>query len=136
MTAVRRIFLLRALLLTLVIAAGLAIRALTPGEDIPFFVWKYAGSALWATAVALAVAIVTPRASTTMHVGVAAIVALAVEFSRLIDWPPLDAFRATLAGKLLLGRVFSLWNIVAYAAGIAFGAALDAGLLRRTATRT
>ena len=135
MTVVRRIFLLRALLLTLVIAAGLAIRALTPGEDIPFFVWKYAGSALWATAVALAVAILTPRARLASRLAIAALIALAVEFSRLIDWPPLDAFRATLAGKLLLGRVFSLWNIVAYAAGIAFGAALDAGLWRRTATR-
>ncbi len=27
----------------------------------------------------------------------------------------LDAFRLTTAGALLLGRVFSLWNILAYA---------------------
>jgi hypothetical protein len=125
----------RAIALALVIAAGLAIRALTPGETIPFFVWKYLGSTLWATAVCLAVAILTPRASTTTHVGVAATIALAVEFSRPIDWPPLDAFRMTLAGKLLLGRVFSLWNLVAYAAGIAFGAAVDRTLTRRAATR-
>lgn len=126
----------RAIALALVIAAGLGLRALAPGADVPFFVWKYAGSALWATAVVLALAIVTPRASTATHVGVAAILALAVEFSRLIDWPPLDAFRMTLAGKLLLGRVFSLWNLVAYAAGILFGIALDRELTRHAATRT
>lgn len=54
--------------------------------------------------------------------------ALATECSRLYHTPELDAYRLTTAGALLLGRVFSLWNLVAYVLGIALGAALDAGV--------
>ena len=61
-------------------------------------------------------------------------IAIAVEFSRLIEYPPLDAFRGTLAGALTLGRFFSLWNIVAYAAGVGFAAMIDAALARRSLT--
>jgi hypothetical protein len=37
----------------------------------------------------------------------------------------LDAFRLTLAGALLLGRIFSPWDMVAYGAGIILGLLLD-----------
>ena len=56
---------------------------------------------------------------------VALLIAIAVELFRLWHTPVLDAFRLTSAGALLLGRVFSPWNIVAYAAGIALGVLLD-----------
>jgi hypothetical protein len=56
---------------------------------------------------------------------IALAIAVSVEFSRLYQTPALDEFRLTLAGKLLLGRVFSLWNIVAYAAGIGLGMAIE-----------
>jgi hypothetical protein len=46
-----------------------------------------------------------------------AVIALSVEFSRLYHSPWLDEFRTTLAGAILLGRVFSPWNMVAYAIG-------------------
>ena len=52
-------------------------------------------------------------------------IAVGVELFRLVHAPWLDAFRLTTAGALLLGRVFSLWNIVAYGAGILLGMALD-----------
>jgi hypothetical protein len=52
-------------------------------------------------------------------------VAVAVELIRLVHTPWLDDFRLTLAGALLLGRIFSLWNLVAYAAGIVLGAVAD-----------
>ena len=32
---------------------------------------------------------------------------------------------ATMPGALLLGRIFSLWNLVAYGVGIAFGVWVD-----------
>lgn len=60
------------------------------------------------------------------------LIALVVEFSRLLRTPWLDAFRLTTAGALLLGRVFSPWNIVAYGTGIALGLALDARLVRHS----
>lgn len=56
----------------------------------------------------------------------ALLIAVAVELFRLWHTPDLDAFRLTAAGTLLLGRVFSPWNIAAYAAGIAL--ALDCAL--------
>jgi hypothetical protein len=51
--------------------------------------------------------------------------AIGVELFRLVHTPWLDDFRLTRAGALLLGRVFSPWNMVAYGGGIAFCAALD-----------
>ncbi len=99
----------------LVIAAGLALRLLELG--LPGPVVKWGGSVLWGAMVYGLVGLVLPRPRGRI-VAVAAAVALAVELFRLIHTPALDAFRLTLAGKLLLGRVFSPWNLVAYAAGI------------------
>jgi hypothetical protein len=64
---------------------------------------------------------------------IAFVVAVLVELTRLVHSPWLDDFRLTLAGALLLGRIFSLWNIVAYAVGIVLGAAID-GAARPSAT--
>jgi hypothetical protein len=41
-----------------------------------------------------------------------------VELFRLIHAPWLDEFRLTIAGALLLGRIFSAWDILAYVVGI------------------
>ena len=59
-----------------------------------------------------------------------AAIAIVVEFSRLVHVPWLDAFRLTTAGALLLGRIFSLWNLVAYLIGIAAGIWLDGFVAR------
>jgi hypothetical protein len=48
-----------------------------------------------------------------------------VELFRLVHAPWLDAFRLTTAGALLLGRVFSPWDVLAYGVGIALGMLLD-----------
>lgn len=92
---------------------------------LPAFVVKYGGSLLWATMVFLLVGVLLPRLTRTQIVVIAAAIAVAVEFSRLVHAPWLDAFRLTTAGALLLGRIFSLWNLVAYAIGIAFGVWID-----------
>lgn len=60
------------------------------------------------------------------HVALMAIaLACLVEFSRLYHKPELDSFRLTTTGALLLGRVFSPWNLLAYAAGIVVAAGFD-----------
>jgi beta-N-acetylhexosaminidase len=51
-----------------------------------------------------------------------------VVFFKLYHSPGLDAFRLTLPGILLLGRYFSLWDILAYWTGIALAAVLDSRL--------
>ena len=50
--------------------------------------------------------------------GAALAIALAVELSRLYSVPWLDDFRRSTIGALTLGRIFSPWNLVAYAIGI------------------
>lgn len=113
------------LALLLTIASGLALRRYGYALDLPFVVVKYGGSLLWGAMVywLLATIFVSPG-----RLGIAAaalLIAVAVELFRLWHTPDLDAFRLTAAGALLLGRVFSLWNIVAYAAGITLALAID-----------
>ena len=114
-----------------VIGIGLVWRRADLG--LPFFLWKYGGSGLWGTMVYLLVRAAGPQLQIRTSVAIAVAIAFAVEFSRLYHTDWLDKFRLTLAGALLLGRLFSLWNVVAYAAGIAAGAWADAAIpLRRT----
>ncbi|MCA6106405.1 ribosomal maturation YjgA family protein [Bradyrhizobium cenepequi] len=115
----------RILLCLSIIIAGLALRRFGFGVDLPAFVVKYGGSMLWGTMVFFLVASAAAGWSRRTAALVALAVAVGVELFRLVHTPWLDAFRLTTAGALLLGRVFSLWNIVAYAAGILLGAALD-----------
>jgi hypothetical protein len=58
-------------------------------------------------------------------------VAAGVELFKLYRTPPLDAFRHTLAGALLLGRVFAVWDLIAYASAIAAAALIDRAIRAR-----
>ncbi len=92
---------------------------------LPFFLWKYGGSALWAIAVYWMIAFLLPNVRPITLAALACLFALAVELSRLIQWPPLEAFRLTLAGRLILGSIFSPRNILAYWLAIFAAASLD-----------
>jgi hypothetical protein len=92
---------------------------------LPYFLWKYGGSALWAADVYWLLAALLPRLRPAALALLASLVALAVEFSRLIDSPQLQAFRLTLAGRLLLGSIFSPRNILAYWSAIVATALID-----------
>jgi predicted membrane protein len=116
--------------LLLTIASGLALRRYGYAIDLPFVVVKYGGSLLWGAMVYWLLATIL-MSSGRFRIAVAALViAVAVELFRLWHTPGLDAFRLTIAGALLLGRVFSLWNILAYAIGIAAALMIDCVLLR------
>jgi hypothetical protein len=120
-----RTALIRSSLALVVIACGLSLRWYGFPLGLPAFIVKYGGSLLWATMVFLLIGVLLPRLSRAHIAALAIGIAVVVEFSRLVHTPWLDAFRFTTAGALLLGRIFSLWNLVAYAAGIAFGVGLD-----------
>jgi hypothetical protein len=117
--------LVRAALALAVIACGLSLRWYGFPLGLPAFVVKYGGSLLWATMVFLLVGVLLPRLTRSQLAAIAMVIATVVEFSRLVHTPWLDAFRLTTAGALLLGRIFSLWNVVAYAVGIAIGIWID-----------
>lgn len=120
-----RISLIRAALAAMVIICGLSLRWYGFPLGLSAFVVKYGGSLLWATMVFLLVGVAQPRLTQTQIAAIAVVIAGVVEFSRLVHTPWLDAFRLTAAGALLLGRIFSLWNLAAYAVGVAFGAWID-----------
>jgi len=115
--------------LILIIISGLMLRRFGYSVDLPFFLVKYGGSLLWGAMVYFLLAVVIAG----LHSGIrpaaitatALVAAICVELFRLYHVPWLDAFRLTTAGALLLGRVFSLWNIVAYTIGIAVAYGLD-----------
>ncbi len=105
-----------------VIAAGLLLRRYGYMAGLPFVVVKYGGSVLWGSMVYLLVAAIMPARRRSLAVAIACGLAIAVELLRLVHFPALDAFRVTTAGALLLGRVFSLWNIACYVVGIMLAA--------------
>ena len=116
---------MRAGLWLLIIASGLALRRLGPGLGLPFFFVKYGGSVLRGTMGFFLVAIAAPPRSPLAIALISATVAICVELFRLVHAPWLDDFRLTTLGALLIGRVFSPWNMLAYGVGIVLGMRLD-----------
>jgi Protein of unknown function (DUF2809) len=110
------------------IAAGLAVRFAPLG--LPPFIVKYGGSTLWAVMIYWLLSTLLPlRRIIPVTLGAGAL-ATGVEFLKLYRSPPLDAFRHTLPGIILLGRYFSVWDILAYWLAIFVAALLDAQILR------
>jgi len=115
----------RVCLCAAIIVGGLGLRALGLRLGLPAFIVKYGGSALWGAMVFFLVALAASRLSRRGIALIAVAIAITVELFRLVHMPALDAFRLTLAGALLLGRMFSAWDMVAYGVGIAFAMGLD-----------
>jgi hypothetical protein len=115
----------RACLCSSVILCGLVLRGFLPGVGLPPAIVKYGGSVLWGTMVFFLVAMAASGRSRRSIALISASIAFCVELFRLVHAPWLDAFRLTIAGVLLLGRVFSPWNMLAYGFGLAFGMLLD-----------
>jgi hypothetical protein len=116
-------------LLLITIPLGIAWRTL-PLHLYPFF-FKYGGSVLWAIALYWFVATLLPKLTPTALAFLSASLAAVLELSRLFHTPATDAFRLTLAGRLLLGRFFSPKNIAAYWLAIVLAALLDHLFLQR-----
>jgi hypothetical protein len=115
----------RAGLCLCVIFCGLALRGFGPRLGLSGFVVKYGGSLLWGTMAFFVVALAVSNLSQRSIALISILIAACVELFRLVHAPWLDAFRLTLPGALLLGRVFSAWNVLAYGVGIGFGVLLD-----------
>jgi hypothetical protein len=105
------------------IFAGLAIRFAPLG--LPPFLVKYGGSALWAITIYWLFSTLFPTARIATMAILTAAIATTVEFFKLYHSPAMDAFRLTLPGVLLLGRFFSLWDLLAYYVAIGSAAFLD-----------
>ncbi len=123
--AARAILFVRGCLCLSIIVSGLALRGFGLGAGLPASIIKYGGSALWGTMVFFLVAMAASGQSRRSIALISASIAICVELFRLVHTPWLDAFRLTIPGALLLGRIFSPWDMLAYGAGIVLGALLD-----------
>jgi hypothetical protein len=110
------------------VVAGLAVRMAPLG--LPADVVKYGGSMLWAVMIYWIVSAALPRWRLPMVGMLSGTIATGVEFFKLYHSPGMDAFRLTLPGMILLGRFFSVRDIVAYWVAIGLAAWLD-GSVRR-----
>ena len=72
-----------------------------------------------------------PKLRPPVLAALAIIIATLLELSRLIPIARIDAFRLTFAGKILLGRSFSVKNILAYFLAITLVASCDRAFLAR-----
>jgi hypothetical protein len=128
-------FFIRASLCLLIAVSGLALRGFGFSFGLSAFVVKYGGSLLWAAMVFFLVAMAASHWSRLSIALISAAIAVGVELSRLVHAPWLDAFRLTLPGALLLGRIFSAWNMLAYGVGIIFAVVLDRLAIETLAVR-
>lgn len=120
---------LYALLALVVIASGLLWRSgLIP---LPPSLSNYGGDALWALMVFLGIGFLLAKSSTVTIALLALAFAWGVEFSQLYRAPWIDAIRATIPGKLVLGNTFNWIDLLAYALGIAVGASVEWWTRRR-----
>ena len=110
-------------LIAATMVAGIAIRFVPLGLPAP--ITKYGGSMLWALMFYWIVSTLLPSSRLLVAGLITAALTAAVEFFKLYHSPTMGAFRLTLPGVLLLGRVFSVWDIVAFWAAILVGAILD-----------
>jgi hypothetical protein len=112
----------------LVIGTGLLWRSgLLP---LPDFVAKYGGDSLWALVVFLCIGFAFHRSS-TMRIALAAVCfAWSAEFLQLYHAPWIDGVRSTRLGHLVLGTVFNVPDLLAYATGIALGALVECVFLK------
>jgi predicted membrane protein len=92
--------------------AGLTIRFVPLGLAVPIV--KYGGSMLWALMIYWIVSAFLPSLRLLAVALISPAIATVVEFFKLHHAPALDAFRLTIPGILLLGRVFSAWDVLAY----------------------
>lgn len=124
---------LSGLLLALSLSAGAFLRFAL--HAAPWGLQKYGGSFFWALAIYWTLWAFSPRRAWLL----ATLLTTAIELFKLVHTPALDHFRHTLAGILLLGRIFSLADIAVYGlailAGALFARLLQRHLLCKTAVR-
>jgi hypothetical protein len=105
------------------VAAGLTIRFGQLG--LPAAVVKWGGSTLWAVMIYWVISTALGSQRMVRNVILAGTIATAIELFKLYDAAWLDAFRRTLPGIILLGRIFTLRDIAAYWIAIVIAAILE-----------
>ncbi len=129
MTRKRHIYVLLALI---TMPLGLASRRFDAWLPVPLH--KNTGDVLWAVLIFWLAALLFPKRSGVFLFGVSAVYAVCIECAKLLTFPWLVAFRATTAGHLLLGAVFSWADLLDYAIGLLLALLLDYRLQKEPRT--
>lgn len=110
------------LLILLTIATGLSSRKVA---GIP----AATGDALWAVMIYFMIRMLWLQRSIKFAGLLSLLICFTVEFSQLYQAPWINAIRATLPGRLVLGQGFLWSDLPAYALGVAFGMLIDRYLI-------
>lgn len=100
-------------------------------SPLPQPLLKYGGGFLWAAMIYLILAAVFIRANIRWLWLAALIIACGIEFSQLYETEWLTTFRATLLGRMTIGRGFLWGDVISYIAGVSAAALLEARLRQR-----
>lgn len=112
------------LLLLIVIAAGLFSRS-GDASVLPEFVQEYAGDTLWALALYICLAFISPEAGAGEIFFISLVISFAIEFSQLYQADWINSVRDTKPGGLILGFGFKWSDLLCYIAGILTGFVVD-----------
>ncbi len=107
------------------IVAGLAVH-LGLRDALPHAAHDVIGDALWAAMLFWWTSALVGARPRAVRAAIAYAGCVAVETSQLLHTPWLDAARATLPGRLVLGSDFDVRDLIAYACGVVAAAVLDA----------
>ncbi len=121
-----------AILIALVIPAGLATRAVK--QKFPWL-GDAAGDALWATMAFFIVSFGCPTVNLWLRAIAAVGIAFAVEFGQLYHAPWIDSIRRTTLGAMVLGSTFVASDLVCYVVGVAFGVVVERWIFWRRYSR-
>lgn len=110
-----------------VIALGLASRAYP--QFLPAALGKYPGDALWAMMIVFGLGAIATRMRTWQLALWSLLICFGVEFGQLYQAPWIVALRAHPLGHLVLGSTFGWVDLIAYSAGVALAALVDAAAL-------
>ena len=109
--------------MVLVMATGLLLRSRF--LELPAFLTKYGGDALWALLVFFGFGFLFNRMPTWRLATIALGFAWAIEFSQLYHAPWIDSIRGMRIGHLVLGSTFNWPDLAAYVVGIALGGLIE-----------
>ncbi len=112
------------ILLLVVIILGLLSRS-SYATGMPEFIQLYSGDTLWALALYILFAFVSPEVGAKELLLVSLLVAFGIEFSQLYQADWINSLRSTKLGGLVLGFGFKWSDFICYTVGILLGFIVD-----------